>query len=86
MQNPLGAPGGGLRQTGYVFVAGLVVGIIIGWSMSGLISFVIRLALIVGVVALVAFAVNFWLNTKRSEKNGTIDTAWRDPRGPGSTR
>ena len=86
MQNPLGAPGGGFRQLGYVFLAGLVIGILIGWSMSGLIGFIIRMAMIAGVIALIVIAVNFWLGTRKADKSGTIDAAWRDPRGPGSTR
>ena len=86
MQNNPIIPGGGFRQTAYVFIAGLVIGILIGWSMHGLIGFILRMALIAAIIGLVFVAVNFWLNTKKAQKSGTIDAAWRDPRGPGPTR
>jgi hypothetical protein len=86
MQNQLGAPGGGFRQLAYVFGAGLVIGIFIGWSMHGLIGLIFRLALFALAVGIVALAINFWQNTRKAQKSGTIDAAWRDPRGPGPTR
>jgi multisubunit Na+/H+ antiporter MnhB subunit len=86
MQNNLGAPGGGFRQTAYIFLAGLLIGVLIGWSMHGLIGFILRMALIAVIIGLVVVAVNFWMSTRKAQKSGTIDAAWRDPRGPGSTR
>lgn len=79
MQNQLNAPGG-FRQTAYIFLAGLVIGVFIGWSMHGVVGLIIRLALFAGAVALVVFAVNFWQNTRRERDNSTIDATWRETR------
>lgn len=84
MQNQPRPFGDRIRSFGYVFLSGLVVGIFIGWMMHGLIGFVLRVALFIIAVVIVALAISFWNGTRRDNRRGydpnTIDTSWRDPR------
>lgn len=84
MQNQARSFGDRIRTFVYVFLAGLIVGVIIGWMMHGLIGFVFRVGLFILAVVVVAGAIMFWQNTRRIDRDPydptTIDTAWREPR------
>jgi F0F1-type ATP synthase assembly protein I len=84
MQNQNRPFGDRIRSFAYVFLSGLLVGVIIGWMMHGLIGFVIRAALFILAVALVVGAIMFWQNTRRSAREPydprTVETTWREPR------
>lgn len=83
MQNQTRSFGDRIRSFGYVFLAGLVIGVFLGWMLHGLIGFVFRVALFIVAVIVVAGAIAFWQNTRRSSNAydpTTIETTWRDPR------
>jgi hypothetical protein len=84
MQNQARSFGDRIRSFGYVFIAGLVIGVFLGWMLHGLIGFVLRVALFIIAVVLVAGAISFWQSTRRSSRDPydptTIDTTWRNSR------
>jgi hypothetical protein len=84
MQNQTRSFGDRIRSFGYVFLAGLIIGVFLGWMLHGLIGFVFRVALFIIAVVVVAGAIAFWQNTRRGSGNAydptTIETTWRDPR------
>jgi NhaP-type Na+/H+ or K+/H+ antiporter len=84
MRNQTGSFGDRIRSFGYVFLAGLVIGIFLGWMLHGLIGFVLRVALFIIAVVLVAAAISFWQSSRRNTRDPydptTIDTTWRNSR------
>lgn len=72
----------------YWFLAGLAVGILIGWFFGGFINMVFRLALFAGVMVVIGLIIYLWLKANRtgegSTKSNDIPEAnWRsiDPSG-----
>lgn len=82
MQQPNGTSGGGYRPLAYTFLAGLFIGVFLGWSMSGLIGMIVRIVMFVAAVAIVAFAISLWNKTRsgNSSVQGPIDASWRERR------
>jgi len=80
MQQPNGSPfGGGFRPLAYTFLAGLFVGVFLGWSMHGLIGMVFRVIMFAVAVVIVAFAISFWKGTRKNNSvSGPVDATWRD--------
>ncbi|CAN5583189.1 hypothetical protein BH23CHL5_BH23CHL5_21570 [soil metagenome] len=75
------APSPSRWSTPYVFLAGLVVGVIIGWMFQGFIGMLVRLALLALVVGAVVLAVNLWRKSnapKRSPYDDIPEADWRD--------
>ena len=85
MQNPINQAGSG-RPTLYVFLAGLAIGIFIGWSMHGVIGLLFRVLIFALAVALIVLAVNFWQKTRNESRGSTIDATWRETGDPKSRR
>ena len=64
------------------FLAGLPVGIFIGWSLSGLVGFLIRFILFIVAVVIIAGVVIMWKNSRQPPRDGrpdVVDVQWRDP-------
>ena len=85
MQNPLNA-GPSSRMILYVFLSGLAIGILIGWSMHGVIGVIFRILMFAVVIGLIVLAVNFWQKTRAEERNATIESTWRETGDPKSRR
>lgn len=85
MQNPINQVSSG-RPTLYVFLAGLVIGIFIGWSMHGVIGLLFRVLIFALAVTLIVLAVNFWQKTRTESRDTTIDATWRETGDPKSRR
>jgi len=83
MQNP-GNQVSTSRPTLYIFLAGLVIGIFIGWSLSGVISLLFKVLMVGLVAVLIILAVNFWQKTRQADRDATIEATWRDTTGPKS--
>ena len=86
MQNPINNPLNSGRPTLYIFLAGLVIGIFIGWSMHGVIGLLFRVVIFAAAVILIVLAVNFWQKTRQDGKNSTIEATWRETGDPKSRR
>jgi hypothetical protein len=84
MQNPINSVSSS-RPMLYVFLAGLVVGIFIGWSLSGVIGLLFRVVIFAVAVALIVLAVNFWQKTRSESRDTTIEANWRES-GDSKTR
>jgi hypothetical protein len=72
----------------YWFLAGLFVGIIAGWFFHGTINFILRMALLAGVIVVIGLIVYLWqrgprMGSKRTTSNDIPEGAWRniDPSG-----
>ncbi len=77
MQNPIN-PGPSSRMVLYIFLSGFAVGVLIGWSMHGVIGVILRILMFAVVVGLIVLAVNFWQKTREEERNATIESTWRE--------
>ncbi len=86
MQNPINNPLNSGRPTLYIFLAGLVIGIFIGWSMHGVIGLLFRVVIFAIAVILIVLAVNFWQKTRLESKDSTIEATWRETGDPKSRR
>lgn len=80
MQQPTGSQfGGGFRSLAYTFIAGLFIGIFLGWSMHGLIGMMFRVVMFIVAVVVVALAISFWKNTRNNKSvSGPVEANWRD--------
>lgn len=70
------------------FLAGLPVGIFLGWSMHGLISFIVRFLLFIVCVVIIIGVVMVWRGSRKSGSRAgarvdIVDVRWRDPGSPG---
>lgn len=68
-------------STPYVFLAGLVVGVILGWVFQGIIGTLVRFALLALLIAGILFLINVWRKSKRPETSPFDDIPeadWRD--------
>lgn len=80
-----------IRWSGCGLLAGLLMGMILGWMFHGLIGTAIKVAIIFLFLLPLAAAVYFWLSTRSggSNRDGSIREAnWRDlggRRGPDQT-
>lgn len=86
MQNPINNPMNSGRPTLYVFLAGIVIGIFIGWSLSGVIGLLFRVAIFAIAVILIVLAVNFWQKARLQNRDSTIEATWRETGDPKSRR
>lgn len=84
MQNPIN-PMTSSRPMLYVFLAGLAIGVFIGWSLHGVIGLLFRVVIFALAVALIVLAVNFWQKTRNESRDTTIEANWRDT-GDSKTR
>ena len=86
--------GDGLRErvrwSGCGVLAGLLIGVFLGWTFHGLIGTVFRIAIILLFVLPFVAAVAFWVSSRRGGPSGgasTIQEAnWRDLGGRGPDR
>jgi hypothetical protein len=85
MQNPINQVSSS-RPMLYVFLAGLVIGIFIGWSMHGVIGLLFRVVIFALAVVLIVLAVNFWQKTRQEGRDSTIEATWRETGDPKSRR
>ena len=85
MQNPINPVRSG-RPTLYIFLAGIVIGIFIGWSLHGVIGGLFRVIIFALAVALIVLAVNFWQKTRHESRDSTIEATWRESRDPNTRR
>lgn len=72
-----------LRWAGYGLVAGLVVGLFLGWLFHGFVSTLFRLLIIAIILSPFIVALVFWLkvsNRNRAERSGSAiqEAEWRD--------
>ena len=72
----------------YWFLAGLAVGILMGWFFSGFINMIFRFALLAGVVVVIGLIIYLWQKAGRpgqkvANQNDIPDANWRtiDPSG-----
>ena len=86
--------GDGLRErvrwSGCGVLAGLVIGIVLGWMFHGLIGTIFRIAVILLFILPFVAAVAFWLSSRsgrQAANSSTVQEAnWRDLGGPGQDR
>lgn len=64
----------------YIFVAGLVVGIALGWIFQGIIGTLLRFAMVALVVVVVLYFLNLWRRNNGSSKkpDDITEADWRD--------
>jgi hypothetical protein len=73
----------------YWFLGGLVIGLIMGWFFHGTINMILRMALLLGVVAVVVLGVYLWQKASSNRSSGIKSDIpegnWRDidPSGRG---
>ena len=68
-------------STPYVFIAGLVVGVVLGWLFQGIIGTLVRFALLTLLVAGIVFFLNVWRKSKNQPSSPFDDIPeadWRD--------
>lgn len=72
----------------YWLIGGLLAGLLIGWFFHGVITMALRMALIAGVIAVIALAVYLWRKASSSNSNSGSaqdipEGSWRniDPSG-----
>ena len=63
-----------------VFLAGIVVGILLGWVFGGLVSILIRLGFVALLVVAAIYLYGRWKDSKRppDRGDGVWDADWRD--------
>lgn len=64
----------------YIFVAGVVTGIVLGWVFQGVIGTLVRLGMILLIVAAGLYIYNLWRNSRKPSKTQSdiTDADWRD--------
>lgn len=72
--------GGGLPFY-YWLIGGLVAGLFIGWFFHGVITMALRLALLVGVIAVIALGFYLWRKTTSSSSAASSSTQQDIPEG-----
>jgi uncharacterized membrane protein YfcA len=67
-------------STPYVFLAGLVIGIILGWVFQGIIGTLVRLAIVAIVVIAALYILNLWRRSKSPDRgyDDIPEADWRD--------
>ena len=79
-----------VRWSGCGVLAGLVIGVVLGWMFHGLIGTIFRIGIILLFILPFVAAVAFWLSSRSSGQSGgssTIQEAnWRDLGGSGQDR
>jgi F0F1-type ATP synthase assembly protein I len=78
------------RPVVYSFIAGLLVGMLIGWFYHGFVGLLIRILVLIPLLILVVAAVMFWRGTTRQREHLTrsrdIEARWREGDRPGGDR
>jgi F0F1-type ATP synthase assembly protein I len=75
------SPSSSRWSTPYVFIAGLVVGVILGWLFQGIIGTLVRFALLALLIAGIVFFLNVWRKSKSPDTDPFDDMPeadWRD--------
>ncbi len=64
----------------YIFIAGVVTGIVLGWVFQGVIVTLVRIGIVLIVVAAVLYAYNLWRSSKQPGRppDDITDADWRD--------
>jgi predicted lipid-binding transport protein (Tim44 family) len=66
----------------YWFLSGLALGLLMGWFFHGTISMILRLALLIGVIAVVVLGVYLWQKASSNRSNNIASDIpegnWRD--------
>ncbi len=62
----------------YIFLAGVVTGIVLGWVFQGIIGTLVRLGLIVLVIAAALYIYNMWSKSKKPSAEDIAEADWRD--------
>lgn len=84
MNQPPTPTGSHVKAVLWGFLAGLPVGIILGWSMHGLIGFVLKSVLFMVCVVIVIGVAIVWKGSVKHKAGGSgsiVDVQWRS-RGP----
>jgi F0F1-type ATP synthase assembly protein I len=70
------------RPIVYSFIAGLLVGMLLGWFYHGFVGLLIRILVLIPLLIVVVAAVMFWRGTSRQRarmnQSHDIETTWRD--------
>ena len=72
------------RFAGYGLVAGLLIGVVLGWMFHGIVGTILWLMLIAVILTPFVLAVIFWQRTQSRnyrERSLVKDAEWRDPTG-----
>lgn len=65
------------RRMQFAFIAGLLIGILLGWAFSGVVSAVMRFGILTILLIPLVLALIFWWNVRRAPKrNGTTIVTW----------
>ena len=75
------SPSSSRWSTSYVFLTGLVVGVVLGWIFQGIIGTLVRFGLLALLVVGILFLLNAWRKSRTPEDpfDGDIPEAdWRD--------
>jgi F0F1-type ATP synthase assembly protein I len=77
-----------VRWSSCGLIAGLAIGIILGWLFSGFVGAVVRLAVILLFLIPLIAALVFWFSNRRGSGGSSAvqEASWRDLDGPGRTR
>lgn len=84
--------GGGLRERarliGCGLIAGLVIGMFLGWMLHGVIGWIVRIGIVLIFVIPTVAAIYFWMNSRNggSSGGGVQEANWRDRGGSGDRR
>lgn len=67
----------------YWFLSGLALGLLMGWFFHGTINMILRMALLLGVIAVAILGVYLWQKTSSSNKSSGVQSDisegnWRD--------
>ncbi|MBX3070289.1 MAG: hypothetical protein KF883_07350 [Thermomicrobiales bacterium] len=62
----------------YIYLAGVITGIVLGWVFQGIIGTLIRLGMIVLVIAAALYIYNWWSKSKRPGPPDIPEADWRD--------
>jgi hypothetical protein len=65
----------------YVFLAGLLIGMVLGWVFQGVVGLLVRLALLIVLLAAAVYLYNFWRKMRdpdSRDRDGIPEADWRD--------
>jgi F0F1-type ATP synthase assembly protein I len=82
MQQPQSSGFDRFRPVLYAFVAGLVIGMFIGWFFHGLVGTLVRIVIVLLILVPFVAAILFWWSVKnrpaRPAPSSDIETTWRE--------
>ena len=64
----------------YIFIAGVVTGIVLGWIFQGVIGTLVRMGMVLLVVVVCLYVFNLWRKSQKpsSSAEDITDADWRD--------